>query len=311
MAWTASASLASTQRFLTLAEEEWAARRELVFAVLEGGSVVGTCGLRVIRPQLAQGEIGYWIRSDRTGRGYATEAAGALVDVGFDALGLERLELRAGVGNAASRRVAEKLGFRQEGLARQGSRGAEAGYDCLLYGLLATDPRTRAPAPLPAVRVRRASPEDLDIVRRLWRVLEDVQGAFRLLPAADDAHARLERSFEGAVASPDEQWVIAEAGEAVGMAHFEVVRPSKMSDEAVVELGRVVVDPAWRGRGVGGAILRAAEEFAQARGIRVLSARVFAANRASLAFWERSGFEIFLGTLVRRIGASQRPAPES
>jgi ribosomal-protein-serine acetyltransferase len=65
------------------------------------------------------GEIGYWIRSDMLGRGYATEATGALTRVGFDNLLLHKVTLRIAVGNRGSERVAEKLGFTVEGVLRE------------------------------------------------------------------------------------------------------------------------------------------------------------------------------------------------
>jgi RimJ/RimL family protein N-acetyltransferase len=59
-------------------------------------------------------EIGWWIESAVWGRGYATEAAQAIVDVGFGAAGLERIWARIYPQNAASTRVAAKLGMRRE-----------------------------------------------------------------------------------------------------------------------------------------------------------------------------------------------------
>jgi len=104
------------------------------------GEVIGVVDLRRgSAPNSA--EMGYWMREDVAGRGYMTEAAGALIDEGFRTLGLHRIHLFAGVDNVASRRVAEKLGFQQEGLARHGSRAMHGYYDVYLYGLLETDPR--------------------------------------------------------------------------------------------------------------------------------------------------------------------------
>lgn len=65
------------------------------------------------------GEIGYWIRSDMLGRGYATEATEALTRVGFDNLLLHKVTLRIAVGNRGSERVAEKLGYTVEGVLRE------------------------------------------------------------------------------------------------------------------------------------------------------------------------------------------------
>ena len=60
-------------------------------------------------------EVGYAFGKSAWGRGYATEVASALVQWGFEALGLERIVAVASPENAASRRVMDKLGMRYEG----------------------------------------------------------------------------------------------------------------------------------------------------------------------------------------------------
>lgn len=65
------------------------------------------------------GEIGYWVRTDRTAQGYATEATRAMMRVGFENMGLHKVTLRIAVGNRGSERVAEKLGFAHEGILRE------------------------------------------------------------------------------------------------------------------------------------------------------------------------------------------------
>lgn len=65
------------------------------------------------------GEIGYWVRTDATAAGIATEAASRLVRVAFEELGLHRVTVRIATGNRASERVAEKLRFTREGLLRK------------------------------------------------------------------------------------------------------------------------------------------------------------------------------------------------
>jgi RimJ/RimL family protein N-acetyltransferase len=76
-----------------------------------GGEVVGGFGLHGRRgPGIL--EIGYWVRSDRTGRGYATAAARALTDAGFESYpGVFRVEIRCDPENVASAAVAAKLGY--------------------------------------------------------------------------------------------------------------------------------------------------------------------------------------------------------
>lgn len=76
--------------------------------------VVGEAGGEVRSHDVV--ELGYWVRSDRTGRGYARAAALALTSAVFEALPkVERVELRMDNGNVASRTVAERLGFQHVG----------------------------------------------------------------------------------------------------------------------------------------------------------------------------------------------------
>jgi RimJ/RimL family protein N-acetyltransferase len=75
------------------------------------GEVLG--GVSLI-PRIGPGalELGYWLRNDCTGRGYATEAAAALSRVGLAKPGIERIEIRCDPENRASYAVAERLGYR-------------------------------------------------------------------------------------------------------------------------------------------------------------------------------------------------------
>jgi RimJ/RimL family protein N-acetyltransferase len=87
--------------------------------------LVGSCGLGR-RPSGAV-EMGYWIARTQWGRGIATEACIALVDIAR-ALGLQRLEASHFIDNPASARVLDKLGFESTGLIAPRmscARGAE------------------------------------------------------------------------------------------------------------------------------------------------------------------------------------------
>lgn len=96
-------------------EAAWRADRVYQFAMIEreSGDAVGVLGLNREGPDVA--ELHYWIRTDRAGRGLTTEACEALIAWARDELHLSRLTLWAGTENLASRRVAEKVGFRHVG----------------------------------------------------------------------------------------------------------------------------------------------------------------------------------------------------
>ena len=82
---------------------------------LADGTLIGGCGIAT--GSGGDPELGYWIGVAHWGRGYATEAARALIDHAFGELGCERLSSRARVSNPASRRVLEKCGFQWTGVA--------------------------------------------------------------------------------------------------------------------------------------------------------------------------------------------------
>ena len=79
------------------------------------GRYLGSCGLCPVEREHATAGLGFWVRTSDTGRGVATAAARLVADAGFEHLGLNRIELLIAVDNAASRRVAEKLGAAYEG----------------------------------------------------------------------------------------------------------------------------------------------------------------------------------------------------
>ncbi len=82
------------------------------------------------------GVVGYWISSADTGDGIATEAATAILAVGFEEMALHRVTLRIAVGNVASERIAEKLGFVHEGLLRKEVMVAGEWLDHTLWAML-------------------------------------------------------------------------------------------------------------------------------------------------------------------------------
>jgi len=84
-------------------------------------------------------EIGYWIRSDRTGEGLATEATAALTRVAFEVVEVQRLVVRVDPENRPSLTVPRKLGFVEEGTLRRvlhGPDGAPGQRDAVVFALL-------------------------------------------------------------------------------------------------------------------------------------------------------------------------------
>lgn len=101
------------------------------------GDRLGPVGLHRVEWSHRTAEVGYWTAAAARGRGLTTEAVGLMCAWALGPLGLQRIELRADVENAASQRVAEKLGFTREGVLRGAQDGPQGRRSLVLYGLLA------------------------------------------------------------------------------------------------------------------------------------------------------------------------------
>ena len=123
------------------AAEEWIASHEKKieegtynFAV-DCGELAGCVGLNVKR-EWDRAEIGYWIGVPYWGRGYTTEAAGAVIRFGFEELNLNRIYAGYFSRNAASARVMQKNGMTYEGTLRKHVKKWDEYVDIVYYGLL-------------------------------------------------------------------------------------------------------------------------------------------------------------------------------
>lgn len=133
---------ADSARFIADAAEERRRRRSLVLGIAIAGELAGTVGLHYVDWFDRSAEVGYWIGSHAEGRGYVSRAVRALLGVAYGAAGLHRLVIRCAVGNERSRRVAERLGFRCEGLLREAQWVGGRFLDQHLYALLRHEFRT-------------------------------------------------------------------------------------------------------------------------------------------------------------------------
>jgi ribosomal-protein-serine acetyltransferase len=121
------------------------ARKQLVenngfqAAIVDGAQIIGAVGFHAVDWDNRSTSIGYCLAENRQGRGTMTEAVRALVEYAFDAWKLNRVEIRAAVGNAKSRAIPERLGFMEEGLLREAERIGVRYEDLVVYAMLAKD----------------------------------------------------------------------------------------------------------------------------------------------------------------------------
>jgi ribosomal-protein-serine acetyltransferase len=131
---------ADSAEFLRGAIERIAAGTALELLIEHDGAPCGIVGYRAIDPANRAAEIGYWLAAPAGGKGVMTSAVAALVRHGFEALGLHRQVIQAALGNRRSRRIAERLGFRQDGVLRDGEWLYDHFVDLAVYTRLRTDP---------------------------------------------------------------------------------------------------------------------------------------------------------------------------
>jgi RimJ/RimL family protein N-acetyltransferase len=105
-------------------------------AIVERASdrLTGAIGLMFGRPGV--GELGYWAVPELRGRGYTTRALRLLAAWAFADRNLARLQLMTFPGNRASERVAEKVGFKREGLLRAYAEQRGERKDAWMWSLL-------------------------------------------------------------------------------------------------------------------------------------------------------------------------------
>jgi [ribosomal protein S5]-alanine N-acetyltransferase len=102
-------------------------------------ALIGTCALFAVHQASRRAELGYILGRPHWGQGYAREAVTALLNHGFDAHDLNRIEADADPRNTASVRLLEHLGFVREGQMRERWIVNGEVSDSVWYGLLARD----------------------------------------------------------------------------------------------------------------------------------------------------------------------------
>lgn len=119
--WNPHPSINYTKSYLNMVQKLYRNGGYYDWAVIEreSGKMIGTCGFTRLDERHNLGEIGYVLNRAFWQKGYASEAASAIIEFGFLRLGLNRIEGRYMAENEASRHVMEHCGMTYEGTLRQ------------------------------------------------------------------------------------------------------------------------------------------------------------------------------------------------
>lgn len=126
----------SAEGWIAAMPEHFAQRSCFEYAVTDAatGELYGCSGFSNNKSRV--GELGYWFGREYWGRGYATEAARALIQFAFDNVGLHRVYARHFACNPASGRVMQKAGMSFEGTLKQHILKDGEYQDIVCYGVL-------------------------------------------------------------------------------------------------------------------------------------------------------------------------------
>lgn len=138
--------LDSSGRYAEASASDWDAARACRFSIRDKQTrrFLGVIGLESFAHLHESVELGYWLRTDSTGRGLMTEAGRSVLDWAFGSVNAHRVRVAAATDNHPSLAVIGRLGFRFEGIARQAERCNARWLDHAVFALLVTDPRTKA-----------------------------------------------------------------------------------------------------------------------------------------------------------------------
>ena len=131
-------TIAETEAWLKTRPRRWHEGKEFGFTIRHQGKIVGGCGIGICS-QARSGNLGYWLRTGCTGKGYATEATKLLAEFGIKQLQLKRIEIVASVKNISSQRVAERAGACKEGIIRNRLSIHGKFHDAVVYSFIPQD----------------------------------------------------------------------------------------------------------------------------------------------------------------------------
>lgn len=132
-------SPSGSELFIRDAMQKASEGSQLYFGIYYQGKIVGTVGFHYLDYINLRTEIGYWLAKEYEGRGIVTASSLAVIRYAFETLGFHRVELRSSEENHKSRRIAERLGFTLEGVARESCKLASGFHNMQVFSLLSSE----------------------------------------------------------------------------------------------------------------------------------------------------------------------------
>ncbi len=158
--------------------------------------------------------------------------------------------------------------------------------------------------------VRVAVREDQTAICRFWwALMEEQMASDPELWLACDARERWCRGFVTDVRSSIHAFYVAEdaAGSVVGFAHAYLMYPPPLyAQELEAFLAEIYVEPSWRGKGVGHALVEQIRQWALSKQAKRVRLEVLARNEKAPHFWNREGFRPFSILAIQPLSGNRK-----
>ena len=125
-----------TETFLSKQLLRFQRGEALCITIFYQGEIAGVVGYNQIDRVNNIGHIGYWLGQEYNGRGIMTQSVRDVIEIGREYYHLNRIDIRCAVENSRSRKIPERLGFKQEGIIRQAAKLDDGYIDLVFYGLV-------------------------------------------------------------------------------------------------------------------------------------------------------------------------------
>ena len=132
-------SIENTHAFIKRNLKQFADGEGFALGIWFAGEMAGQIEYNYLDWNNRKTEIGFWLGESFQGKGLVTQSCRVLINYVFNELKLNRVEMRCGTENTKSRKIPEKLGFREEGIIRQAGWLGDRFVDFVIYGMLASE----------------------------------------------------------------------------------------------------------------------------------------------------------------------------
>ncbi len=132
-------TIAETEAWIKTRPQLWDDGKGFCFCIRDRQcTIVGGCGIGIGLSSWC-GNLGYWLRTGYTGKGYATTATKLVAEFGVRQLNLKRIEIVASIKNINSQGVAERAGAYPEGISRNRLLIHDKFHDAVVYSFIPDD----------------------------------------------------------------------------------------------------------------------------------------------------------------------------